>query len=128
MLFSKYTTEWISNFIAFYLKNRLYILLKQKKENSSDFFLFTVNQHQLYLKMWSLFQSPLQKVILYPRKPWSLFLRLTSNAVTRIYIWNLILFYMPWIVIFLTNTKINNNHKLLQPSSPLWLVNPIWWL
>ena len=51
MLFSKYTTEWISNFIAFYLRNRLYILLKQKKENSSDFFLFTVNQHQLYLKM-----------------------------------------------------------------------------
>ena len=26
------------------------------------------------------------------------------------------------------NTKISNNHKLLQPSSPLWLVIPIFYL
>ena len=32
MLFCKYTIECSSNFIMFYLKNRPYILLKQKRE------------------------------------------------------------------------------------------------
>ena len=110
MLFCKCTFDYISFW---------------NKENSSNF-LITVNKNLLYLKLWSLFQPPLQNVILYPRKFWCLFLKQTINALTGVYIWNLIPLYIPWIVMFLafTNTQTSNNHKLLQPSSPFWLVIP----
>ena len=59
--------EGISNSIVFYFKT-IYILLK-KEENVSNFFLIIVNENKLYLKMLSLFQAPIRKVILYPETP-----------------------------------------------------------
>ena len=50
MLFCKDTFECISKSIVFYLKNNVY-LTKIKKENSSNFFLITVNENLLYLKV-----------------------------------------------------------------------------
>ena len=64
------------------------------------------------------------------RKIVSLFLQQTNNSLKNIYFWNFILLYIPWIVIFFefTNTKIDKTPTLLQPSSSLWFVIPIWWL
>ena len=53
--------------LALYLKTD-HILLKLKKGNSSNYFLITVTENLRYLKIWSPFQPPAQKVILYPGK------------------------------------------------------------
>ena len=50
-------------------------LTEIKKENSSSIFDIAVNENLLYLKIWSPFQPPLPKVILYPGNldacPWN---------------------------------------------------------
>ena len=79
VLFCKYTFECISNSLVFYLKNSIY-LTEIKKENSNNFFLIILNENLLYLKIWSLFQPPHQKVILNPGKSWCMFLKQTSLA------------------------------------------------
>ena len=71
MFFWKYIFECISNSTVFYLKKHNMYLTEIKKENSSNFFLIIVNENLLYLKLWSPFQSPSRKIILYPGKSWS---------------------------------------------------------
>ena len=46
------------------LKTIVLAFFKEKEENSSNMFLITVNEN-LYFKIWSFFQLPSQKVILY---------------------------------------------------------------
>ena len=113
MLFCKYTIECISNYIVFYMKQQTRSYWN-KNDNSCNFFFITVNENLLYLS----FQPLLQKIIVYPGKSRCLFLKQISNSLTLIFL------YVPWIVMFLgfSNTKRSNDHKLLQPSSPLWLV------
>ena len=91
MLFCKCTTEFISNYIAFYLKKKKNLYLAEiKKENSSNSFFITVSKNLLYLKLWSLFQPTYQKVILYSGRSWCLLLKQTSDVLTRMYtFWNL---------------------------------------
>ena len=64
-----------------------YIFNWNKTENSSIFFVITVNENPLYLKIWSNSIHPaLQMVTLYLGNSWSLFVKQTTNALTRIYI------------------------------------------
>ena len=68
MLFCTYTIESNSNSIGRSLLKNINIFLKEKKENTSNISLITVNKNVLNLKIWSPFQRTLQKVILYPEK------------------------------------------------------------
>ena len=61
-------------------------LTEIKKENSSIIFFTTVNKNLLYLKIWSPFWPPLSKIMLSLGKCLCLFLKQTSNAMTRIHI------------------------------------------
>ena len=70
----------------FYLKKIYKSYWNKKRKNSNNFFLIIVNENLQYLKIWSLFQLPLQKVTQYPGKSWCQFLKQTS-LFTRLFTW-----------------------------------------
>ena len=72
-----------------------------------------------------IFPTSYSEGILYPGKSWCLFVKQTSNALTSIYFWNLILMYIPWIIVFLKfkNTKISSNPSTLSIFGLVWLEN-----
>ena len=51
MLSCKYAIECIINSVVFYLKKTYYMSYRNEKENSSNFFLITVNENPLDLKI-----------------------------------------------------------------------------